>query len=165
MLDKQLIELGLNKYEADAYLYVLKHGISEAGPVYKNTTIPYGKIYDTLNSLVKKGLVEVQNKRPKKYMAKRPRAALNIFYADKKKQMDADMERTRKLITDIGEEIDKIEVKKTTEKSFWKTCNGKLKFSELIRSNFEEAENEICFLLYPPKNVDSWFSLSFRRTR
>lgn len=154
MLEKQLIELGLNKYEANAYLYILKHGISEAGSVYKNTTIPYGKIYDTLNSLVIKGLLEVQNKRPKKYMPKRPRTALNRFYAEKKKQMDADMEKTRKLITDIGEEIDNIEVKNPTEKSFWKTAMEN-EIPELIRSNFEEAENEVCVLLYPPKNAVS----------
>ena len=83
MLRKQLIELGLIKYEVDAYLYILKHGISEAGLIYKEAKIPYGKIYETLNSLVSKGLLEVQNTRPKKYMARKPKVALNNFYSNK----------------------------------------------------------------------------------
>ncbi|MDK2831369.1 MAG: HTH-type transcriptional regulator, sugar sensing transcriptional regulator [Methanolobus sp.] len=156
MLENKLIKLGLNKYEVDAYLYVLKHGIAEAGAVHKETNIPYGKIYETMNSLVTKGLFEVQNSRPKKYMAKKPSNALNGLYAEKKKQVDEDLENTRKLIIDIGKEIDEIKTQKPAERSFWITAMGN-EIPEMTKSNFEEAEKEICILLYLPKTAASGF--------
>jgi sugar-specific transcriptional regulator TrmB len=156
MLEKKLTRLGLNKYEVEAYLYVLKYGISEAGIVHKETDIPYGKIYETMNSLVTRGLLEVQNSRPKKYMAKKPALALNGLYAEKKKEIDEELENTRKLIIDIGEDIDNIKIKEPVEKSFWKTAMGN-EIPEMIKSNFEETENEICMLLYLPKTPISDF--------
>lgn len=153
MLRKQLIELGLTKYEVDAYLCILKQEIAEAGLICKEAKIPYGKIYETLNSLVSKGLLEVQNTRPKKYMAKKPKIALNKFYSNIKKQRDDDLEATRKLITNIGEEIDNISIQKTPEKSFWKTAMDE-EIHQMIKSNFEEAEKEVCILLYPLKKLN-----------
>lgn len=153
MLRNQLIELGLTKYEADAYLCILKQQIAEAGLIYKKAKIPYGKIYETLNSLVSKGLLEVQNIRPKKYMAKKPKIALNKFYSNIQKQMDDDLETKRKLITNVGEEIDNISIQKTPEKSFWKTAMDE-EINQMIISNFEEAEKEVCILLYPPRKLN-----------
>jgi sugar-specific transcriptional regulator TrmB len=156
MLESKLTKLGLNKYEIDAYIYVLKHGIAEAGSVHKETNIPYGKIYETMNLLVTKGFFEVQNSRPKKYMAKKPSYTLNGFYAEKKKQVDEYLENTRKLIIDIGEEIDDIKIQKPAEKSFWITAMGN-EIPEMMKSNFEEAEKEVCILLYLPKTATSDF--------
>jgi HTH-type transcriptional regulator, sugar sensing transcriptional regulator len=153
MLRKQLIELGLIRYEVDAYICILKYGISEAGIIYKEAKIPYGKIYETLNSLVSKGLLEVQNTRPKKYMVKKPKIALNNYFSNIKKQRDDDLEATRKLITNIGEEIDNIQIQKSPEKSFWKTAMDE-EINQMIKSNFEEAEKEVCILLYFPNKLD-----------
>lgn len=150
MLENKLMDLGLNRYEVDSYLYILKHGISEASNVHKETDIPYGKIYETLNSLVTKGLLEVQNSRPKKYMVKKPSIALNRFYAEKKKQCDIELDNMRKLIVSIGEDIDKIRVQEPIEKSFWKTAMG-AEIPEMIKLNFEEVEHEKCILLHLPK--------------
>lgn len=153
MLRKQLIELGLTKYEVDAYLCIIQQGILEAGLIYKEAKIPYGKIYETLNSLVGKGLLEVQNTRPKKYMAKKPKIALNGYFSNIKKQMDNNLEETRKLITNIGEEMDNLSIQKKPEKSFWKTAMDE-EINEMIKSNFEEAEKEVCILLYPPTKLN-----------
>ncbi|MCK5773174.1 MAG: TrmB family transcriptional regulator [Thermoplasmata archaeon] len=153
MLRKELIELGLTKYEAEAYICILKRGISEAGSIHKETNIPYGKIYETLNNLVSKGLLEVQNTRPKKYMARNPKVALNDYYSNIKIKIENELESTRKLITNIGEEIDNIIIQKTPEKSFWKTAMDE-EIYQMIISNFEEAEKEICILLYPPRKFN-----------
>ena len=154
MLRKQLIELGLIRYEVDAYICILKYGISEAGIIYKEAKIPYGKIYETLNSLVSKGLLEVQNGRPKKFIAKKPKVALKQYFSSIKKQMDNNLDDKRKLITSIGEEIDKIHIQKKPERSFWKTAMDE-EIYEMIKSNFEEAEKEICILLYPPRELNN----------
>lgn len=157
MVDKKLLRLGLSKYETEAYLYILKHGISEAGSVHKETNIPYGKIYDTMKSLITKGLIEVQNSRPKKYMIRNPDIALNRLFDEKKKRVNEELENTQKLITDIKEDIDSIiNARKNKEKTFRKTAMG-AEIPEMIRANFEEVEQEKCILLHLPKKqiVDS----------
>ncbi|WP_243466540.1 TrmB family transcriptional regulator [Methanosarcina mazei] len=67
MQNEQLLqEVGLNAYEAAAYLSLLKLGVSEASDIYRDSEVPYGKIYSVLESLAGKGFVEVQASRPSK---------------------------------------------------------------------------------------------------
>jgi len=54
-----LKELGLSNYETEAYLKVVELGIAEAGVICKETKIPFGRVYQELNSLAAKGLIEV----------------------------------------------------------------------------------------------------------
>lgn len=144
---KLLRELGLTKYETDAYLNILERGIAEASTINKEAKIPFGKIYETLNTLASKGLIEVQNTRPKKYKAMKPELALDNIFKEKKEHMEKDLQKTREIITQIGEEITKIHAKQPKEKIFWTTAVGD-EVGELMISNFEEAEKEICILVY-----------------
>ncbi|RZN15491.1 MAG: TrmB family transcriptional regulator [Methanosarcinales archaeon] len=148
-MDKRrlLRELGLTKYETDAYLNILERGMVEASTINKEAKIPFGKIYETLNMLASKGLIDVQNTRPKKYKAKKPELAFDNLFKDKKEDMENDLQKTRETITQIREEITKIHTKQPKEKIFWTTAVGD-EVGELIRSNFEEAEKEICILIY-----------------
>ena len=61
--ERLLKELGLSNYEIEAYLEVVELGIAEASVICKETKIPFGRVYQVLNSLVAKGLIEVQNTR------------------------------------------------------------------------------------------------------
>jgi sugar-specific transcriptional regulator TrmB len=70
--------------------------------------------------------------------------------------VDEDLENTRKLIIDIGKEIDDIKTQKPAERSFWITAMGN-EIPEMRKSIFEEAEKEICILLYLPKTAASGF--------
>lgn len=154
MLRKQLIELGFTKYEINVYLCVLKKGITEASMIHKESKVPYGKIYETLNNLIGKGLIEVQNTRPKKYKPRKPNTAFNDILVKKKKHMEEDLENTALLIAAIGDEIDKLNIKDTKQKTFWITAMGK-EIPELIRLNFEEAETEVCLLFYQKEGNES----------
>ena len=81
---KLLRELGLTKYETDAYLNILERGIAEASTINEEAKIPFGKIYETLNTLASKGLIEIQNTRPKKYKAKKPVLSFDNRFKAKK---------------------------------------------------------------------------------
>jgi sugar-specific transcriptional regulator TrmB len=146
-IEKSLRDLGLKKYEAAAYLNISRRGVAEASTIYKEAKIPFGKIYETLGTLENKGLIEVQNTRPKRYKAKKPKLAFNNLFKEKKEYMEMNLERTRVIITQIEEELDKINVKHRKEKIFWTTAIGD-ETGELSRCNFEEAEKEICLLIY-----------------
>ena len=146
-LRKSLRELGLTKYETDAYLNVLTRGIAEASTIYKEAKIPFGKIYETLNILINKGLIEVQNTRPKKYKAKSAKLAFDHILKMKKEDMEKDLQKTRDLIEQVLEEINNINVKEPEEKRFWTTAVGS-EVVELAGANFEEAKKEICICIY-----------------
>jgi len=71
-----LREIGLTDYEARAYKSLLELGVATASQVSEHAEIPYSKIYEVLNSLGRKGWIETQDERPRKYYPKPPTEAL-----------------------------------------------------------------------------------------
>lgn len=58
---RELKEIGLTEYECMAYLALVKYGELTAGQVSENTSIPYSKVYTVLDSLEKKGWIEIRS--------------------------------------------------------------------------------------------------------
>jgi len=73
---KVLREVGLTEYEARAYLSLLEHGAMTASEVSEHGNVPYSKVYETLNSLERKGWIEAEQGRPSRYFPKSPSEAL-----------------------------------------------------------------------------------------
>lgn len=65
----RLRDFGLDGYEAAAYLALLDGVPRGAGHVSRISGVPHGRVYDVLNSLAAKGLVEVRPTAPKEYAA------------------------------------------------------------------------------------------------
>ncbi|UCE43906.1 MAG: TrmB family transcriptional regulator [Candidatus Bathyarchaeota archaeon] len=72
---RTLREIGLTSYETRAYLALVESGVMIASQVSKRSTVPYSKIYETLNSLQRKGWIETKKGRPTKYYPKSPSEA------------------------------------------------------------------------------------------
>jgi len=83
--DRALREIGLTEYETLAYLALVKAGELTASDVSTSTTIPYSKVYTVLDTLEKKGWVEVKGGRPRLYY---PRAPVEALRAEKIRQED-----------------------------------------------------------------------------
>jgi len=73
---KILREVGLREYETRAYLILLERGVMTASEVSEHGGIPYSKVYETLNSLERKGWIEVERGRPSRYFPKAPSESL-----------------------------------------------------------------------------------------
>jgi sugar-specific transcriptional regulator TrmB len=73
---KILREVGLREYETRAYLILLERGVMIASEVSEHGGIPYSKVYETLNSLERKGWIEVERGRPSRYFPKAPSESL-----------------------------------------------------------------------------------------
>ena len=73
---KVLREAGLTQYETRAYLSLLERGVLTASEVSEHGSVPYSKVYETLNSLEKKGWIEVEQGRPSRYFPKSPSEAI-----------------------------------------------------------------------------------------
>jgi sugar-specific transcriptional regulator TrmB len=68
--------LGLNEYEAKAYQAIVDLGESKSHQISAKSGVPYGRIYDVLNSLESKGLIRLTLKKPKTYIAVDPELIL-----------------------------------------------------------------------------------------
>jgi sugar-specific transcriptional regulator TrmB len=73
---RSLRELGLTTYESTAYQFLLLSGPTAASQISSATGLPYSKIYDVLTGLERKGWVEVESGRPKRYYPTPPSEAL-----------------------------------------------------------------------------------------
>lgn len=74
-----LNELGLNKYESLVYFNLISEGISTAKNVSDISGIPYGKVYEIINSLSEKGFCTILPSKPMKCQAVSPKHSLNSF--------------------------------------------------------------------------------------
>src|SRR5437773_3504867 len=64
-----LQQIGLNKYEAEAYYALLAHGPLTGYELGKRSPVPLSRSYEILERLMEKGLALVQPGDPPRYMA------------------------------------------------------------------------------------------------
>jgi len=155
-----LKELGLSNYETEAYLKVVELGIAEASVICNETKIPFGRVYQELNSLVAKGLIEVQNTRPKRYMARKARLAFKTLLQQKRENTEKQLQKTIEAALQIEEIISNKIPARPKERMFWTTAVGVEETAEMIRSNCEDAEKEICICVIlgnKPQNEECGF--------
>jgi sugar-specific transcriptional regulator TrmB len=104
MYEKLLEECGLTKNETLVYLALLRIGKSKSGNIVKEAKISSGKIYETLNKLIDKGLVkEVSEQGIKHFIANDPKSLL-IYIQEKKADLlekENEIERNLSNLTNI----------------------------------------------------------------
>jgi len=92
-IENLLNNLGLCKYEARAYLTLLKHGPQNYKSLTELSGIPYGRIYCTMGSLAEKGWIKTLDQRPKIFYAADPEMPLMNHLMEMKEQV-ASLEKT-----------------------------------------------------------------------
>jgi sugar-specific transcriptional regulator TrmB len=134
-----LLELGLNKYEAKVYLTLISEGISTAKNISDITGIPYGKVYEIINSLAGKGFALVLPSKPMKCQAISPREAITAAKKDVH-------EKFEKLEKQIEQQLEPIftESKKFVEPKgvFW-IINGRSNIIKKIEELIQKAKSNI----------------------
>lgn len=88
-----LIQIGLNSYEAKAYLGLLKRRSFTAPELWKITKIPRSRVYDILSSLNEKGLVSFLPGKPRRFCALDPSIALKSMRENVEREMAAKREQ------------------------------------------------------------------------
>lgn len=83
----RLVELGLTKREAQAYLALLKLEEAKAGEIAEHTKEDRTNIYDSLKNLIKKGLVSYVIKNNKTYYRIAPPEKLKDYLVEKEKTL------------------------------------------------------------------------------
>lgn len=96
----ELLEsIGIRGYEARAYLALVEMGEASAPVIASKAGIPQPRVYEVLDSLLKKGLVEVKIGRPRTYRALPPDIALSLYA---RKYVDDIYFRVTKLIDELS---------------------------------------------------------------
>jgi len=73
---RTLREIGLSRYEIDAYVVLLESGQITATEISRKAQVPYSKVYEVLNSLKSKGWIKSIRGRPSRYYPTPPLDAL-----------------------------------------------------------------------------------------
>jgi len=85
-MEKELQELGLTKNESSIYLFLLKNNGITTGNIIKETQIANSRVYESLNSLISKGLVSYNiQKDGKHFTAESPKKFMEIEEQRRKK--------------------------------------------------------------------------------
>src|SRR5690348_2108591 len=84
-----LIELGLTRYEARAYLTLVLRESYSAGELATETGIPRQRIYDVLANLVTRGLARERRGAVNEFAAVDPLTAVDMLLASKQHDLDA----------------------------------------------------------------------------
>ena len=84
-----LQRIGLNKYEAEAYLALLADGPLTGYELGKRSSVPLSKSYEVLERLTRRGLALVQPGDPPRYLAERPERVLEQTRADQEAVLGA----------------------------------------------------------------------------
>jgi len=80
--------LGLSEYESKAYSALLLKGHSKASHISKEAEVPQSKIYEVLEKLAEKRLVEVYDVRPKEFKPISPNAMLTAMIQEKEAEIN-----------------------------------------------------------------------------
>lgn len=92
-----LKDLGLNRYEAQAYIGLTKIITGNADEIAKISDLPRSRIYDILNELEKKGFVEIKRERPLKYTAVEP----EIIFKKEKEKLINNLNKTENQLEEL----------------------------------------------------------------
>ncbi len=105
MKPEQLELLGFNKYEALAFEALSRLGKAGASDISRESGVPYGRIYDVLDTLIAKNLVKLIPEKAKRYTLSGPEVLRELI--DKQK---AQLDTLRKEAEEIKQEYEGEEV-------------------------------------------------------
>lgn len=148
-MDKQIIlieemkQLGLNQYEAKAYLNLLEEWPVNGYTLSKNSGVPRSRIYEVLNSLIKKQLVFEKNT-----------DSGNIYYPLEPNLLIKKLKKNyENIIEHVGKETTELYTRKK-EQFESKVISGRKNIFDFIELLIENAESRIDISIWEEEYSD-----------
>jgi sugar-specific transcriptional regulator TrmB len=135
-----LSEFGLSRYEAKLYFTLISEGVSTAKNLSDTTGIPYGKVYEIINSLIAKGYVVTLPTRPMKCKAISPKEAIA---SNRKKSLEKLEELERTMLIDLEPLFNKTRKFLEPQTGFWMS-KGRSNINKTIETMICKAKKRIC---------------------
>jgi sugar-specific transcriptional regulator TrmB len=149
-LKEFLNDANLSTYEVNAYISLLtssKLNPPSAREISSETGVPSGRIYEVLEELSTKGLIEIIESRPKKYKAYSLNKGLDNlikFQSSESKRKIDHLHNRAKLLESELYKAD-VFIHKEPSKIFWSTAFGTQSILSLYAKYINEAKDEIIF--------------------
>jgi len=138
-LNSALTEIGLTQYEAKIYKTLTGEGVSTAKDVSNICGIPYGKIYEVISSLSKKGFIEVLPTKPMKYRALDPCIILKSVKEERLKKLN----NAESIITaELRTSFEKTKEFMESKGYFW-IISGRMAINKKIEELLNKANNYV----------------------
>src|SRR5687767_6345164 len=140
----RLQSLGLNEQQARAYLALLDVPTATANDLSKTSRVPRAKLYEVLESLNRKGLIDVIPETPQRFRAN-PVSALYDTRVEELRAEEADLKRT---IGDLMLQfVGNADVKpRDPERDFVHIAHGRTHFPILARQFVAEAKSSLLLI-------------------
>ncbi|HEY0088094.1 MAG TPA: helix-turn-helix domain-containing protein [Candidatus Lokiarchaeia archaeon] len=150
-LKEFLSNANLTTYEINAFLTLLEHSTQsgtsgiDAKKISKNSNVPGGRIYEVLESLQLKGMIEIIESRPKKFKA----LTLNKALEDLLNYRTIENKRKERFLLEQAKIIEanlynsELSIKKEPIKIFWSTTFGFQSTNSLYRKFCYDLKEEL----------------------
>lgn len=157
-LKEFLNDANLSTYEINAYIALLtssKTNPPTAKEISSESTVPSGRIYEILDDLNKKGLIEIIESRPKKYRVISLNKALDnlISFQSKESKQKISYLYDRAKILEYELYNSDVLIQKEPSKIFWSTVYGTQSILSLYVKYINQAKEEIIFNEFINKNT------------
>lgn len=113
------VELGLTKNEGKVYSELVRHGKLSASEVSSKSSVPYGKVYVVLQSLMDKGFVQTIPEKTKKFVSSDPESLLKVV-EEKEKGLEKLKDEIRNLKKFYDKEEKNFLIIGEGDKGFWR---------------------------------------------
>ncbi len=102
---RRLQQLGLNAYEARAYLVLIGHPRFKALELANRAGVPRQKIYEVLDSLMDKGFAHMVQEKTKLFSAVDPGIAIPHFLARRRESLERELTEQSRLAAGIVDDL------------------------------------------------------------
>ncbi|MFX1374748.1 MAG: TrmB family transcriptional regulator [Promethearchaeota archaeon] len=149
-LKEFLNDANLSTYEINAYIVLLKTSKTNpftAREISSQSGVPSGRIYEVLEELTIKGLIEIIESRPKKYKAISLNKGLDNLIKFQSIESKRKMEYLHNRVKLLESELynSDLSIHKEPSKIFWSISYGTQSILSLYVKYIEEAKEEIIF--------------------
>ncbi|MFH0971461.1 MAG: helix-turn-helix domain-containing protein [Candidatus Micrarchaeota archaeon] len=150
-----LRNLGLNQYEAQAYLAMSVGGVNTAGEIAEVGKIARPRVYDVLDKLQEKGFAALKSGRPVKYAAVPITEALQTLKKHKEEKLVEELAKIEELGITLKKGLDRTASSKkfAVEESVW-TLKGRNSIYSRIGDMITNSKSVIVVNSHPDGVVD-----------
>lgn len=124
--------IGFTKYEENILLTLYQSGESSAEELSQQANVPYARVYDTIQALEQKGLVDIIQGRPRKFVAIEPKLAFQAYLEKKQQEYQETLNNMKKTINTILPELE----------TLYQQTYAKLELDELLQPFHSLAQME-----------------------
>ncbi len=139
----QFKDFGFTLYESKAYVALVTGGIMSAPETSKKSGVPKSKIYDTLNNLLNKRIIEEYPGSPRKFKARSPGFVLDELVEQEKLRLENIQSSADSLRSRLDSIISNTEKTYISDDSVLWTVNGRRGFHEKFAEMGSRARKEV----------------------